>query len=97
MLRDALTFVNGYKRIIVLAAYMLAAIFAALGHPDQSGIVGLIAAAIGWNDGGAMPVPLSVLAGTAAGLVAIGHAVKKELAAAREKRDTVSTKSLPQE
>jgi hypothetical protein len=44
-----------------------------------------------------MPVPLSVLAGTAAGLVAIGHAVKKELAAAREKRDTVSTKSLPQE
>ena len=82
---------DGYKRIIVLALYMGAALIQASGHGDYSGQLGFVLQLLNWTPD-LLPVPMSVLAGTAAGTWAIGSAVRKILA---ERRAVAETVTLP--
>jgi len=88
-LRALLALLDGKKRIIVLVAYMAAAIVKATGHGDYEGPLGTVLRVLDWQPD-LLPVPASVLAGTAGGIVAITHAVLKDLRASREAANTVS-------
>ncbi len=89
---NVLKALDGYKRIIVLLAYIVVVLMKASGHGDYEGYLGPVFKLLDWNADGVLPVPIDVIAGTAAGAVAIGHAIAKEI---RDKRSAANTVSLP--
>lgn len=92
MLKNLLNALDGYKRIIVLIAYMAVAILKASGHGDYEGQLGTVLRILDWNADGTLPVPASVIAGTVAGAWAIVHAILKDI---RDRRAASKTASLP--
>lgn len=83
---------DGYKRIIVLALYIVCALLVQTGHGDYTGYLGTLLKALDWNADGVLPIPAATIAGTVAGVVAIVHALLKALA---EKTAAANTVTLP--
>lgn len=82
--KNLLAFVDGYKRVILLAAFLVVAWLKAAGVGDYAPAVEVLMRMLDWSPE-ALPVPAALIASTVAGAFAIVDGVKKALAERRLK------------
>jgi Na+/proline symporter len=82
--------IDGKKRSIVLLAFIVVAWLKALGVGDFSEQLSFLLQLVDWNADGLLGVPLSLIAGTVSGVVAIVHAAVKSWKADAEEQSRVT-------
>lgn len=85
-MKKFLGFLDGYKRIVVLALFIVVSVLKTSGVGDYEGTLGFILRLLDFRPE-LSPVPLSVIAGTVAGIFAIIDGIKKALAERKAKQD----------